>query len=414
MPVEDGGNRADHDLADGIAAETLCLISALEHRGLDTWAAEVCDAWLKRAGATKTAPKLALHRAHLALRLADPKGALKLAQQAGDATESTLVLQGDATHRLGKISQAVATWRRVLELNPLRDDVVARIQRARASAERFGKPLELQRAVELVKPTVVVITGTTGCGSGFFLTPDGLLLTNLHVIVGVLEPKATAIFIEDGKETRETFPIVGVVAANARLDLAVVRVMPRGRRFRPLRLAQGDIPKLALKLFVVGSPLGLDYTITQGIVSSALRKLPNGVWAVQTDATFEPGVSGGAVCNYRGEAIGVAAAVAGKIGFFIPATVVRDFLKTESIDPMATLAPSPRRLPRRLPRRTTSKPPDAGAVRERLAKKQLKLARLYAANKMIDQAISQLESLIKKYPKTAAAKEARQELEKLK
>ena len=394
-------------------ADTLRLSSALEQRGLDAWAAEVCDAGLKRDHGSDEGQKLALHRAHLAWRLGDPEEALNLVQRAKDTSESTLVLQGDAYGRLRRGSLAVGAWRNVLQLNPLRDDVVDRLKAVRAAAKRHDGALELKKAVDLVKPTVAVITGAGGCGSGFFLTPDGLLVTNLHVTVKALEPKVTAIFPDEGAETRETFPVAGVLAADMKLDLAVVRVVPRGRRFRPLRLAQGDIPDLGSRIFVIGSPLGLDYTVTQGIVSSGLREFPNGARLVQTDATFEPGVSGGPICNYNGEVIGVAAGVMGKIGFFIPTTAIHDFLKREGLPPVAApTSPSARPKVRPIPKpRPESQP--AEDTPERQAANKLVLARNYLRAGLKESARKILKSIVAEYPGTSAAGEAKEELEKL-
>lgn len=315
----------------------LSLSSALEQRGLDAWAAEVCEAGLKRGFVGKLAQKLALHRAHLALRLGDAARAAKLAEQAKDSSQSTIVLRGDAFQRLGKKPEAVAAWQAALKLDPLRDDIVARLKAAGVDAKRAAGSLALEKAVELLKPTVVVITGLRGGGSGFFLTPDGILLTNHHVIANVRVPKVTAIFQDGGEENRQTFPVAEVLAADEKLDLAVVRVVPRGRRFRPARLASGGIPKLGSKVLVIGSPsfgdIRLDYTVTQGIVSSGLRSL-RGTHYVQTDAAINPGNSGGPVFNHRGEVIGVATAVirfAQNVGFFVPTTLIRDYLKREKL-----------------------------------------------------------------------------------
>jgi S1-C subfamily serine protease len=292
---------------------------------------------MKRGFIGELALKLALHRAHLAFALGDAALAAKLARESKDDSESTLLLVGDALERLGKKDEAVATWQAALKLNPLRDDVVARLKGAGVAAEPATAALSLERAVDLLKPTVVVISGAVGGGSGFFLTPDGVLLTNNHVIANVPVPKATAIFLVGGQEKRETFPIGDVVATDPGIDLAVVRVAPRGRRFCPVRLSQGEMPKIGSKVMVVGSPgfgdLRLDYTVTQGIVSSALRTL-QGVSYIQTDAAINPGNSGGPVFNERGEVVGVATAgilFAQNVGFFVPATLIRDYLKREGL-----------------------------------------------------------------------------------
>jgi len=317
--------------------EILALSSALEQRGLCRWAAEVCDAGLQRGLGGEMAKKLALHRAHLAYRLGDAARAVKLARKSGDESESTLVLLGDALKQMGKRAEAAAAWRKALARNPLRDDIMARLQDAGLPARRASGVLPLERAVELLKPTVVVISGAPGGGSGFFLTPDGLLLTNYHVIANLEVPTVTAIFRHGANERRETFPIGDVVASDRELDLAAVHVAPRGLRFSPVRLWKGGVPKVGSKVMVIGSPgfgeIRLDYTVTQGIVSSGLRTL-RGARYVQTDAAINPGNSGGPVFNERGEVIGVATAgimFAQNVAFFVPTSLICDYLKREDL-----------------------------------------------------------------------------------
>jgi len=321
-----------------VVADILSLCSALEARGMRRWAAEVCDAGIRRGFVGDLALKLKLHRAHLACALGDHQLAVKLAGEAKDETESTHVLLGDAFAQLRKKSEAVRAWQTALKLNPLRDDVVARLKRAGVAAAPARGVLGLEKAVALLKPTVVVISSTPmGGGSGFFLTADGTVLTNHHVISHATLPRVTAIFPKGDQEERETFPIHDVLAADEKLDLAIVRVVPRGRRFVPVRLVEGPLPKVGAKVLVIGSPgfgeIRLDYTVTQGIVSSGLRTL-HGVRYLQTDAAINPGNSGGPVFNQRAEVIGVATAgflYAQNVGFFVPHTIIADYLKREAL-----------------------------------------------------------------------------------
>ena len=321
-----------------LVADVLSLCSALEGRGMHRWAADVCDAGLKRGFVGALALKLKLHRAHLGHRLGDHPLAVKLASESKDESESTHILLGDALAQLNKKAEAAKAWQTALRINPLRDDVVARLTRAGARASTQRGALSLEKAVALLKPTVVVISDARQSGgSGFFLSADGVLLTNRHVISNVVLPKVTAIFMKGAEEERETLPIHDVLAADAKLDLAVVRVVPRGRRFVPVRIVEGAIPQVGSKVMVIGSPgfgeIRLDYTVTQGIVSSGIRTL-RGVRYVQTDAAINPGNSGGPAFNDRGEVIGVATAgilYAQNLGFFVPHTIIRDYLKREDL-----------------------------------------------------------------------------------
>ena len=321
-----------------VVADVLSLCSALEARGMRRWAAEVCDAGIQRGVVGELALKLKLHRAHLAYALGDATLALKLAQESKDDTTSTRALVGDALARLNRKADALKAWQAALSQDPLRDDIVARLKKAGSAATPRRDVLSIAKAASLLKPTVVIISGLPGTGgSGFFLTADGVMLTNHHVIAGVELPKVTAIFVSGDREERETLPVHDVLAADASLDLAAVRVMPRGRRFTPVRFLAGAIPKVGSKVMVIGSPgfgdIRLDYTVTQGIVSSGLRTL-HGARYVQTDAAINPGNSGGPVYNDRGEVVGVATAgflYAQNVGFFVPHTLIGDYLKREAL-----------------------------------------------------------------------------------
>jgi serine protease Do len=133
-------------------------------------------------------------------------------------------------------------------------------------------------------------------GSGFFITKDGQLITNRHVLEGAW---GGTIATSDGKEHKLNI----IVAVDSMADLARIRI-ERGAPFIPLTLS-ARIPKVGERIVVIGSPLGLEQTVSEGIIS-AIRELPGMGLAYQLTAPISPGSSGSPVITMDGEVIGVA------------------------------------------------------------------------------------------------------------
>lgn len=164
-----------------------------------------------------------------------------------------------------------------------------------------------------------------GTGSGVILTPDGIIVTNNHVVQNATKIKVT---LFDGRELQGQ-----VLGEDAQSDLAVVRV--DAKNLPAATLADSDQVKVGEWVVAVGDPLRVGTTVTAGIVS-ALRKskLPTGAGAslasaIQTDAAINPGNSGGALADIDGRVIGINTAIVSPtggsigIGFAIPSNVVR-------------------------------------------------------------------------------------------
>lgn len=177
-------------------------------------------------------------------------------------------------------------------------------------------------AAKRVKPAVVHINvGTRGAnGSGVIVSPDGYILTNNHVASAAYEIRVK---LYDGRQL--TARRIGV---DQRADLALIKIEAQNLPYATL----GDSSKLEQGEWVIalGSPFGLEQTMTVGIVSATGRKF-GGPYDnfIQTDASINPGNSGGALVNMNGEVIGINTSIYSKgggsegIGFSIPSNIAR-------------------------------------------------------------------------------------------
>jgi putative serine protease PepD len=175
-------------------------------------------------------------------------------------------------------------------------------------------PGSIAEMVEGVLPAVVSIAirrnGDEGSGSGFVIRPDGYILTNNHVAAPAANGGSLEVFFENGQ--RADAEIVG---RNSSYDLAVLKVqadnLPIVRLGDSAQVTVGDVA------VAIGAPLGLDGTVTAGIISSLDRPVTAGgrgelayINAIQTDAAINPGNSGGPLLNSKGQVIGVNSAIA--------------------------------------------------------------------------------------------------------
>lgn len=167
-------------------------------------------------------------------------------------------------------------------------------------------------------PAVVGVQHTRGHGTGLFLTPDGYILTNRHVVRS--RGKLT-VQLHDGEERGAT-----LVGSDAPTDLAVVRA--EGTDFPTLPLADPKEVRVGQLVMAIGNPFRLQQSVTLGVVSAIDRTLtlPDGTLLegmLQTDASINPGNSGGPLLNMRGQVVGLNTLVlpyAQGIGFAVSAT----------------------------------------------------------------------------------------------
>lgn len=240
-------------------------------------------------------------------------------------TPDTLLSQAQPETLIG---QATGTQRLIGGANFIADAVdrtgpaVVRINSARTVTRRlpsgFNDPF-FRDFFGDVGPQSRVERGT---GSGFILDANGTIVTNAHVVEGADEVTVT---LKDGRELRGE-----VIGEDSLTDLAVINV--EASELPTVTLGDSDALRPGEWAIAIGNPLGLDNTVTAGIISatgrtSAQIRVPDKrVQFIQTDAAINPGNSGGPLLNERGEVIGVNTAIIGNaqgLGFAIPINQAR-------------------------------------------------------------------------------------------
>ncbi|WP_240907381.1 S1C family serine protease [Paludisphaera rhizosphaerae] len=195
------------------------------------------------------------------------------------------------------------------------------------------RPAPVKELVAKFGEAVVSIETPSGKGSGFLINDQGYAITNAHVIEG--ETRISAILYQNapgGGLARRRIDDVEIVAVNPFFDLALIKLpLPAGLKPGHAILGNGDDVNSGDSVFAVGNPLGLERTVTQGIVSNRSRNLEGQLY-IQTDTAINPGNSGGPLFNQRGEVIGVTsrgtrADMADNLGFAIPVGYVKDFVR---------------------------------------------------------------------------------------
>ena len=206
-----------------------------------------------------------------------------------------------------------------------------------------GEQTQVEAVAEAVLPTVVQIDinggqgggSSSGNGSGVIYSSDGYILTNNHVVEGADEME---VVFADG--TREPAEVVG---ADVLSDIAVVKVERRG--LTAIRIGDSSLLRVGQLAVAIGSPFGLEGSVTAGVISALNRpivvgegqqiRLPN---VIQTDAPINPGNSGGALVGADGRLIGINSAIltAGSpanagVGFAVPVATAVD-IADELID----------------------------------------------------------------------------------
>lgn len=148
--------------------------------------------------------------------------------------------------------------------------------------------------IETVIPSVVTIRTDIAQGTGFIITSDGYVVTNYHVMEGA---KAATIITSDNKNHDVT-----LLGYDQNMDIALLKI---SGTYKALTL-DSKKAQVGEKVIAIGNPLGLQFSVSQGIVSAIDRTGPNGIAGyIQTDAALNPGNSGGPLIDNQGKVLGI-------------------------------------------------------------------------------------------------------------
>ena len=181
---------------------------------------------------------------------------------------------------------------------------------------------------------VVLVQTPGGLGSGFIINDRGMCVTNYHVVERETRIATTMfVAIEGNSLTRRRIEDVKILALNPFFDLALIQI-PKQKdfKFKPVFLAAKDDYREGDEVFAIGNPLGLERSVSQGIVSTRNRNV-RGLVYIQTTAQINPGNSGGPLFNSSGQVVGVTNMKllnSEGLGFAIPISYVKHFLDNRS------------------------------------------------------------------------------------
>jgi serine protease Do len=201
-----------------------------------------------------------------------------------------------------------------------------------AGYETAATPPPIRDVRELVNQlgeAVVQVRTPEGLGSGFIINPDGYLITNFHVIEGETEISVEVYRQMGGQLAPKSYKDVKIIAINKFQDVALLKIDDKDApKFSRVLLGDSDTLAVGDPVFAIGSPLGLERTVTEGILSTKTREMQGELY-LQTTAQINPGNSGGPLFNMRGEVVGITnmkITFGEGLGFAIPVEAVRYFL----------------------------------------------------------------------------------------
>ncbi len=223
--------------------------------------------------------------------------------------------------------------KRVLSID--RTSQQATVQTKQDSGVYTTGRLEAADVPELVRrhgDAVVMVKTAVGQGTGFIVSSQGHLITNYHVVEGETKVYVTLFRLSKSGYEKHELKKARILALQPLRDIALLQLDLKeleGDPPKPVVICDREDLRVGDMVFAIGNPLGLERSVTQGIVSSTTRTIGH-MRLIQTDASINPGNSGGPLFNLRGEVVGIACAGATMfdgLAFGIPARDLVDFLE---------------------------------------------------------------------------------------
>jgi serine protease Do len=217
------------------------------------------------------------------------------------------------------------------DASPIRTAAAAEMERNGfyTPSSRAGSARSVRELVTELGESVVQVRTPSALGSGFIINEEGFLLTNFHVIEGETQISIELYLQRNGQLERKTCKQVRIVAMNKFQDLALLKIDDKDApKFRAVVLGNSDALAVGEGVFAIGSPLGLERTVTEGILSTKTRQMAGELY-LQTTAQINPGNSGGPLFNLSGEVVGITnmkITFGEGLGFAIPVEAVKFFL----------------------------------------------------------------------------------------
>jgi S1-C subfamily serine protease len=181
----------------------------------------------------------------------------------------------------------IATQKSLTSIN---DSIKSQLEEIKASTSE-----DFSGIIEDSLKSVVTIRTDVAQGTGFIISDDGFIVTNAHVL-----SRARAIDVLDYEQNEHSTELIGY---NATLDLALLKI---SGNYSPIKIGNSDNVQIGEKVIAIGNPLGLQFSVSEGIVSAINREGTNNMNVyIQTDAALNPGNSGGPLINKNGEVIGI-------------------------------------------------------------------------------------------------------------